>query len=75
MERIGNWKKKLGAKMIKKIKNKVAGKISNIVGATVRKEVIELLPLIPQLIEFQNSPKEDRQSYYDHTKDPVFPKS
>ncbi len=30
----------------------------------------EMLPMIPQLIEFQNSAKEDRQSYRDHTKDP-----
>lgn len=26
--------------------------------------------MLPQLVEFQNSPKEMRQSFYDHTKDP-----
>ncbi len=30
----------------------------------------ETLPLIPQLLEFQNSPREERQSHYDHTKAP-----
>ena len=57
--------------MIGRIKRKIAGKISNIIGAAVRKEMTELLPIIPQLIEFQNSAKEDRQSFYDHTKDPL----
>jgi len=57
--------------MISRIKNKIIGKISNIIGASVRKEMTELLPIIPQLIEFQESPKEDRQSHYDHTKDPL----
>lgn len=31
----------------------------------------EMLPLIPQLLEFQDGPKEERQSYYDHTKTPL----
>ena len=57
--------------MIGRVKRKIAGKISNIIGAAVRKEMVELLPIIPQLIEFQNSAKEDRQSFYDHTKDPL----
>jgi len=57
--------------MIGRIKTKIIGKISNIIGAAVRKEMVELLPIIPQLIEFQNSAKEDRQSFYDHTKDPL----
>ncbi|MBN2374028.1 hypothetical protein JXL19_09605 [bacterium] len=57
--------------MIRRIRNKIAGKISNIIRASVRKEMIELLPLIPQLLEFQSSLKEDRLSFYDHTKDPI----
>ena len=57
--------------MIGKVKRLIAGKISNIIGAAVRKEMVELLPIIPQLIEFQNSAKEDRQSFYDHTKNPL----
>ena len=55
--------------MIGRIKHKIVGKISNIIGTAVRKEMVELLPIIPQLIEFQNSPKECRQSYY--KKDPL----
>jgi len=39
--------------------------------AIVRDEIENVLPIIPQLIEFQNSAKEDRQSFYDHTKDPL----
>jgi hypothetical protein len=57
--------------MIGKFKRKIMSKISNIIGAAVRKEMVELLPIIPQLIEFQNSAKEERQSFYDHTKDPL----
>jgi hypothetical protein len=57
--------------MIGKVKRKITSKISNIIGAAVRKEMVELLPIIPQLIEFQNSAKEERQSFYDHTKDPL----
>ena len=57
--------------MIGKVKRKIAGKISNILRSAVRSEIEEALPIIPQLIEFQNSAKEDRQSFYDHTKDPL----
>jgi len=56
--------------MIGKVKRKVTSKISNILGSIVKKEIDAVLPIIPQLIEFQNSVKEDRQSFYDHTKDP-----
>lgn len=54
-----------------KFARKINGKISNIVRQAVRKEISEVLPIISQLIEFQNSGKENRQSYYDHTKDPL----
>lgn len=27
--------------------------------------------MLPQLLQFQNSPEEDKQSYHDHTKDPL----
>lgn len=57
--------------MIGKVKRLIAGKISNIIGAAVRREIEDVLPIIPQLIEFQNSSKEDRQSFYDHTKYPL----
>ena len=57
--------------MIDMIKRKITRKISNIVRSAVRSEIENVLPIIPQLIEFQNSAKEDRQSFYDPTKDPL----
>lgn len=57
--------------MIGKIKRLIARKVSNILRSAVRRELDDALPIIPQLIEFQNSAKEERQSFYDHTKDPL----
>jgi len=57
--------------MISKIKRKIAGKVSNILRSAVRRELDDALPVISQLVAFQNSAKEDRQSFYDHTKDPL----
>ena len=57
--------------MIGKVKRKIAGKILNIIRSAVRSEIENALPIILQLIEFQNSAKEDRQSCYDHTKNPL----
>ena len=57
--------------MIGRIKTKIIGKISNILRSAVRSEIEKALPIIPQLIGFQNSAKEDRQSFYNHTKDPL----
>ena len=57
--------------MIDKVKNKIVAKIQNIIRAAVRSEIENVLPIIPQLIEFQKSAKEDRQSFYDHTKNPL----
>ena len=57
--------------MIDKVKRKIAGKISNMLRSAVRSEIENALPIIPQMIEFQNSAKEDRQSFYDRTKDPL----
>ena len=54
-----------------KVKNRILVEILNIIGRAVRREMVELLPIITQLIEFQNSTKEERQSSYDHTKDPL----
>ena len=48
------------------VKGKVRSRIANLVKAEVEKAMEYMLP---QLIEFQNSPKEHRQSYFDHTKD------
>lgn len=53
------------------VKNKLDGHIANLVRAAVKQEMEDILLLIPQLIEFQNSSKEDRQSYYDLTKNPL----
>lgn len=49
-------------------KGKVKSRIANLVRAEVQKT---LKYVIPQLIEFQTAQKEDRQSYHDHTKDPL----
>ena len=57
--------------MIGKIKRKFTSRISNMLRSVIRSEIANALPIIPQLIEFQNSPKEHRQSFYDHTKDPL----
>jgi len=57
--------------MIGRVKRKIAGKIQNVIGSAVKREIDGMLPIISQLIEYQNSGKEDRQSYYDHTKDPL----
>ena len=57
--------------MIGKIKRKITSKISNMLRSAVRRELEDILPIISQLIEFQNSAKEDRQSFYDHTKNPL----
>ncbi len=56
--------------MIAWIKEKVRGRIANLFRAEVQKVKEDMFALIPQLIEFQNSPREDRQSYHDHTMDP-----
>ena len=53
------------------VKGKARSFIAPLVRAEVRKAIEDMLPLILQLIEFQNSPKEDRLSYHDHTKDPL----
>jgi len=51
-------------------KEKIKRCISSLVRTDVQKAIDDTLSLIPQLVEFHNSPKENRQSYYDHTKDP-----
>ena len=55
--------------MIGRVKRKITSKISNMLRSAVRSEIENALPIIPQLIEFQNSRKECRQSYY--KKDPL----
>lgn len=50
------------------IKVRVGSKIRAIVRSEVDKRMAEILP---SLLEFHNSPPEMRQSFHDHTKDPV----
>jgi hypothetical protein len=52
------------------VKARIKSRLETVVQAAVRKAIRDLLPLMPQLLEFQKSPETDRQSYYDHTKDP-----
>ncbi len=53
-------------------KNKVTGNITRLVRDEADKSIIKNLEyMVPQLIEFHASPREERQSYYDHTKDPL----
>jgi len=40
------------------------------VRSEVQRAIEDILPIMPQLIEFQNSPAEDRQSYYNRAKAP-----
>ena len=51
------------------VRNKLRNYIANLVRAEVQKAIVDVVWLIPQLVEFHNSPKEDRQSYRDHNKD------
>jgi SAM-dependent methyltransferase len=50
------------------VKARLANKIRAMVQSEVDKRVAEILP---QLLEFHNSPQEMRQSFHDHTKDPA----
>ncbi len=53
-------------------KGKVSNRIARLVEAEAKRIIDNKLGyMIPQLVEFQLSPKEDRQSYYDHSKDPL----
>ena len=49
------------------VKNKIKNRISRFVNFEVQKTMEYMLP---QLIQFQNSAKEERQSFYIHTNDP-----
>ena len=52
------------------LKARIKSRLERAVKSAAREEIRDLLPLMPQLVEFQKSPVTDRQSYYDHTKDP-----
>ena len=57
--------------MLTSFKKRLKGFIRSLIHDEVQTQMQEMLPLIPQLLEFQNSPKEERQSHYDHTKAPL----
>lgn len=56
--------------IVAQVKARIRSRLGHVVNAEVRRAIIDLLPLVPQLVEFQKSAATDRQSYYDHTKDP-----
>ncbi len=57
--------------VLSSIKRFVAARLERLVRANVEKEIERLLPVLPQLLAFQASPPQDRQSFYDHTGDPA----
>lgn len=52
--------------LIDSVKSKVKSRISRFINSEVQKS---LEFMIPQLLQFRNSPEKERQSYHDHTKD------
>lgn len=52
------------------VKDKVRNRFAGMVRSEVQKAVEGMLPIMPQLIEFQSSAAEDRQSYYNRAKAP-----
>ena len=50
------------------IKGRITGKLRTIIRSEVDKAIEVVLP---QLLDFHNSPPETKQSFHDHTKDPV----
>ncbi len=57
--------------IVAQVKARIRSRLERFVRAEAQKTIRDLLPLLPQLMEFQKSPETDRQSYYDHTKDPL----
>ena len=57
--------------MMHRLKGILKNRIAAIARAEARKVTDEWLLLLPQLMAFQQSKPEERQSFYDHTKDPV----
>lgn len=57
--------------MIRKIKSKVRDFIGSIVRRETQNALQDFAPIIPQVLDFQNSQPEERQSFHDHTKAPL----
>jgi hypothetical protein len=56
---------------IRSLRSRLKKTIQKMVQSEVNRAVEAALPLLPQLSAFQNSPADQRQSFYDHTKDPL----
>ena len=56
---------------IRSLRSRLKKTIQKMVQSEVNRAVDDALPLMPQLSAFQNSPADQRQSFYDHTKDPL----
>ncbi|MGH2403994.1 MAG: hypothetical protein ACRDGN_05945 [bacterium] len=54
--------------MFSSVKRRLQRRIAGIVRGEVRQTLSEILP---QVLQFHRSPDEERQSYYDHTKNPL----
>ena len=54
--------------IINSMKSRASKKLRGIIRSEIDKVMAEILP---QLLEFHSSPPEKRQSFHDHTKDPV----
>jgi SAM-dependent methyltransferase len=54
--------------IINAMKTRIHDKIREVIRSEVCRAMAEILP---SALEFQNSPPDMRQSYYDHTKDPI----
>jgi len=55
---------------LKRLKSRIGNIFRPIIRSEVDKAMSEIMTLLPQLIDFQNSPPERRQSFYERTKDP-----
>lgn len=57
--------------LLKRIKTRIRERILNLVRAEVQREVSKIMVLLPQILEFENSPPDKKQSYYDRSKAPL----
>lgn len=57
--------------MIRRLKDKLKTRVAGIARKEIDKAMEDLYARLPDLIAFHNSRPEERQSFYDHTKDPM----
>ncbi len=48
--------------------SKIKAKLISYIDQTVDRKIEQILPILSQLVDFQNSPEENHQSYYDRTR-------